>query len=300
MKAARIIQLIEDSQPKDQEAIKDHILGLTALEAVNRHKQYELVMMGDYTEAAAYRNANWNKPLGITTGLIEFDDMTMGLAPGELTVIGGATSNGKTMLAANIAANVAYKGVSVLFVSMEMTHQELTSRFMKMSGDHYEDIAGRIVFQKDDELNWQSVDGLIEQAVNQIGAGLIIIDHLHYFSRDVQNVAEDLGRVTKEFKKNAIRHQVPVILLSHTRKTSPERKNTTTIDDLRGSSYIGQDADIVVMVRRDQENEAMELKLEKNRNRYRIPVGESRLLKFDPSTLRLHSSYEEVRRIFAA
>jgi replicative DNA helicase len=296
MKTSRIIQLIEDSQPKDIEAIKDYVLGLTALEAVSRRKQFELVTMAEYTEAAKKRNATWNVPLGITTGIVEIDHMTMGFAPGEMTVLGGATSNGKTMLAVNLAVRIALAGVPVLFVTMEMTHAELTSRFMRIAGDDYDRIAGLVTYQRDDELNWQSVDGLMEQAVKQAGAGIVIIDHLHYFSRDVQNVAEDLGRVTKEFKKNAIRHNIPVILLSHTRKTAVGSRNNTTIDDLRGSSYIGQDADIVLMVKR--ENDAMIVTLEKNRNRLHTAVGESRSLAFNSSTLELSSTYEDVSNFF--
>ena len=65
----------------------------------------------------------------------------------------------------------------------------------------YAEYASYVFWQKNDELNWKSVDGLIRKAVQEAKVSLVIIDHLHYFTRELDNVAEDLGRITKEFKK---------------------------------------------------------------------------------------------------
>ena len=126
-------------------------------------------------------------------------------------------------------------------------------------------MAALTAFQKNDELDWKHIDGLIERAVKELGVELVVIDHLHYFTRELQNVAEDLGRITKEIKKNAIRHNIPVMLISHVRKSQDGKQ--TTMEDLRGSSYIAQDADIVLMVGRDFDNDKLIVTIEKNRNR---------------------------------
>ena len=235
-------------------------------------------MMADYHDEIEERMKNWGKIIGLRTGNWVLDRMTMGLAPGELTVIGGATSNGKTALSMNIAANVAKQNKSVLFVTLEMTHGEAGVRFRKILGEtEYEKCAAGIFFQKNDELSWHSIDGLVRKAKEEANCELVVIDHLHYFTREIQNVAEELGNITKELKKNAIRHQIPIILISHTRKAPDSHTRKTGINDLRGSSYIAQDADIVLMVERNMKDFPNDIivTLEKNRNRYGCKVGTS-------------------------
>jgi replicative DNA helicase len=199
---------------------------------------------------------------------MNIDHQTLGLVGGEMTIIAGKTSMGKTSLAMNIANNVAKQGHTVLFVTLEMTHAELTSRFMFLNGgetDEYYKVSAHIFYQKNDELNWKDIDGLIENAKKQIGAELVVIDHLHYFSREIEHVTQDIGRIAKEVKKNAIRHEVPIILISHVRKV--EKGKDATSEDLKDSAAIAQDADIVQMVGRAKDNGNMLVKIEKNRNR---------------------------------
>jgi hypothetical protein len=70
----------------------------------------------------------------------------------------------------------------------------------------------------------------------------------------------------EELKKNAEMHDVPIILISHVRKTA--KGESAGIDDLRGSSYIAQDADVVLMVGRDADDQSkLFVRIEKNRNR---------------------------------
>ena len=150
-----------------------------------------------------------------------------------------------------------------------MTHAELTSRYMYINGgrgEDYENAALNTVFQKNDELDWKDIDGLVSKARDQLGVDLVIIDHLHYFTRELDNVSEDLGRITKEIKKNAIRHDIPVMLISHVRK-GQKSTDAATIDDLRGTSYIAQDADIVLMVSKIENSDKVAVRIEKNRNR---------------------------------
>lgn len=229
----------------------------------------QLNLLVDYTDQAIERYNNFGMMQGMSTGYKKLDDMMLGMLPGELIIIAGKTSRGKTTLALNIANNVALEGKSVLFVTLEMTRAEIASRYMFVNGGNteaYENVAGVTAVQARDELNWKSIDRLIEKAKEDLNVSLVVIDHLHYFTRELENVAEDIGRITKEFKKNAIRHEVPVILISHVRKTGT--KNEASMEDLRGSSYVAQDADIVLMVgRADHDVNHLHVKIEKNRNR---------------------------------
>jgi replicative DNA helicase len=230
----------------------------------------QLVSMLDYTEEAQEYAKNYGKMQGISTGYDELDELTKGLVKGELIVIAGKTSYGKTTLAVNIANRVALANYRVLFVTLEMTRTQLTSKFVYINGsatsEDYLQVAANTVFQKNDELNWKDIDALIANARLQAGVNLVVIDHLHHFTRELEHVVEDLGRITKELQKNAQRHDLPIVLISHVRKIFNGAE--ATIEDLRSSSYIAQDADIVLMVgRKKEEPDRIKVRIEKNRNR---------------------------------
>lgn len=273
--AKNLIQRYSELDRTAQGEVVEHVLGIAHETAQEASKQYEMVGMFEMIEEIQDARKNFGKMEGMGTGYPHIDKMTMGIAPGEMTVIGGATSNGKTLLAVNMAAKLAMSGRSVLFVTLEMTHREIGNRFSQVMGSKWIEHSTNIYFQKTDEMNWTSIDGLMKKAKEDIHADIVIIDHLHYFTRELQNVAEDLGRITKEFKKNAIRHNLPVILISHTRKGEGSSSSKTGINDLRGSSYIAQDADIVLMVHQDKIKNPgyTTVSLQKNRNRYGVDVG---------------------------
>lgn len=234
-----------------------------------KQNRYQVASMIDYIDDAKKRFENWGSMQGLSTGFPSIDEQTLGLVGGELIIVAGQTSRGKTLLSMNIANNIAKAGHTVLFVTLEMTHAELTSRYMFVNGGaetmDFAQVATNTIFQANDELDWKDIDGLIRNAREELNVDLVIIDHLHYFTRELQNVSEDLGRITKEFKKNAIRYNIPIILISHVRKMAKDEKLSG--ESLRGSSLIAQDADIVLLVDRDPETNAMGVMIDKNRNR---------------------------------
>lgn len=236
--------------------------------AERRKKAIELSTIGEYEDEAKIKYKNWGKMQGLSTGYKSLDDMTFGLVGGELTIIGGVTSHGKTQLAINIAYRVALQNVPVLFVTLEMTKPELTARVMKIA-EPIPITSLPILYQVSNDMDWKDIEPLMANA-KENGAKLVVIDHLHYFSRTIENTAQEIGMVTKQFKKNAIDHNLPVVLISHVRKLVGKQKIPTK-NDLRDSSLIGQDADIVLMVYRDEKQEGhrqnVEIFNEKNRNR---------------------------------
>lgn len=282
------VKLVADASAKRQivQAAKDIVeSGQTgtleeALDKVNEkvaevnklnssNNKFQISSMADHIDAARERFENWGKMYGLSTGFPAIDKLTNGMPGGELIIVAGETSRGKTLLSMNIANNIAQQGGRVLFVTLEMTHAELTSRYMFLNGGFdtpsFKIAAENTVFQHNDELDWKDVDGLIANAKEQLNVDFVVIDHLHYFTRELQNVSEDLGRITKEFKKNAIRYDIPIILISHVRKLAAgEDLNENA---LRGSSLIGQDADIILFVNRDPETNEMGVMITKNRNR---------------------------------
>lgn len=260
---------IKDLNEDERMKIISEILGAETAIPETKSDKYALSLMSDYTDEAELRIRTWGKMQGISSGYRCIDKLTKGFAGGELIIVAGKTSNGKTTLSMNIANRVALQGCRVLFVTLEMTHAELTSRYMFINGGNTEDfgvVSTNTVFQKNDELDWRDIDGLIQKAIDEMEVNLVVIDHLHYFTRELDHISEDLGRITKELKKNAIRYDIPVMLISHVRKVADGKK--ATIDDLRSSSYIAQDADIVLMVGQDiNDRSMMYVEIEKNRNR---------------------------------
>lgn len=240
--------------------------------------QTKLDTAGEYlTEALELKN-NMGKMNGISSGYYDIDQMTMGFAKGELTIVAGETSQGKTLLCVNMASKMLKNGHTVAFLTLEMTKPELVSRFWTIMGDDaFDNCFDKLLLQKAHSLNWRAVPQIIKNAKDS-GASIVIIDHLHYFSRNFSNTAEELGAVTQEFKQAAIKYEIPVILISHTRKLEKFQKEAG-INDLRGSSYIAQDSDIVLMVSQprgdDDERRAdkIQVKLLKNRNRLCYRIG---------------------------
>lgn len=271
--AERIGQASEDGSTSLEDTLKlvqDEIHSVN--EIGGKQNKFQVSSMLDHIEAAEDRYKNRDQVQGLHTGFPSLDRLTMGLVEGELIIVAGPTSKGKTLLSMHIANNVAKKGHRVLFVTLEMTKAELTSRYMYVNGgadtNDFMTVAANTVFQENDELDWKDIDGLIQNAKQQLDVDLVIIDHLHYFARDLKNAAEELGQITMRFKKNAIRHKLPIILISHIKKLGKDED--LSLEALRGSSLIGQDADIVLMVNRDPETNQMGILIDKNRNRGKL------------------------------
>jgi len=237
-----------------------------------KQNKYQVASMIDYVDEAQDRYKNRGKVQGLSTGFASIDKLTLGLVEGELIVVAGPTSKGKTLLSMSICNNIAKYGGRVLFVTLEMTKAELTSRYMFINGgpdtEEFNIVAANTIFQENDELDWKDIDGLIANAREELEVDIVVIDHLHYFARDIKNAAEELGKITMTFKKNAIRHKIPIILISHIRKMQAGEELSG--EALRGSSLIAQDSDIVLLVNRDAETNQMGILIDKNRNRGKL------------------------------
>lgn len=216
-----------------------------------RKKRTERVPIQDYIEEAKIIHELQGKMQGLSSHIKSIDDLTLGLTGGELIVLSGPTSSGKTQLSTLIAYNIARDGHKVLFVTMEMTKAQMTDRFMSVTDTDLSELEhGIIEYQKESDLEALDIGYLVADAVKD-GTKFIVIDHLHYFSgEDDANQAQALGRIVKDFKQNAVKYDVPIVLICHIRKLQNEGKKPTA-NDLRDSSLIGQHADQIIMVWRD-------------------------------------------------
>lgn len=216
---------------------------------------------------------------GVTTGYWTLDRMTAGLCGGDLDIIAAPSSTGKTLLCVNMMARQIALGHKVVFVTLEMSQREIAQRLYSIMTPNYYDFFMQdkpILVQKEYRMPYESVRYVAEQA-KEWGAEVIYIDHLHYFSRSMQNQAEGLGIITQEFKRVAVEYDIPIVLVSQMRKTEGNRP---TGEDLRGSALIKQDADIVLILDKNQDQmridgtiDNVRVTLDKNRDRLIWKIG---------------------------
>ncbi len=224
--------------------------------------------------AAAYERG---EVIGVTTGLEALDGLVGALMPGDVIVLGGATSSGKTSMAQQIALNVSLGGkVSEVF-SLEMSLVEYINRHLaqrarvpawrietgKISGEEYAKLEGAKEWLESVPL-W--IDSSPSLTVSQMrskarlrqrksGLNLIVIDHLQFirFENPRAPKIEGIEQVTRDIKALAKEMEVPVILVSHlSRGVSMRDEKTPVLSDLHGSSAIEKDADVVFFVHREE------------------------------------------------
>ncbi|SNX28221.1 primary replicative DNA helicase [Polynucleobacter meluiroseus] len=216
---------------------------------------------------------------GIATGFIDLDKQTSGLQKGDLVIVAGRPSMGKTAMALNIAENVALaEGLPVVIFSMEMSGEQLASRLLGSVGrvDQSRMRTGKL---QDDE--WPRVTDAIARLSNtqilidETGAlsslelrtrarriarnfggtlGLVVIDYLQLMSGSgSENRATEISEISRSLKSLAKELQCPVVALSQLNRGLEQRPNKRPImSDLRESGAIEQDADVIMFIYRDE------------------------------------------------
>lgn len=239
--------------------------------------------ISSFTSLAADVLAHPNRMTGLVTGYHQLDSKLRGLDPGELIIVSGATGTGKTMFALNMLIGAYLNDRNSLFTtlmfSLEMTKTQVTGRIMNLVKDsRYQDAQEAnalpiYFYDSPTDPTLKKMRSAMEQCKKEHGLDIVIIDHLHYFSRSIDNQANEIGSLVRNIKSLAIEFNIPIILLAHTRKrpsgSSPDR--APDMDDLRDSSFIAQDADMVIMLKRDLmdevNNQYLEIYVTKNRNK---------------------------------
>lgn len=215
------------------------------------------------------RNMTESGMTGVPTGLNDLNRKTNGLQGGDLIILAGETSQGKTSLALTIAAEAGRFG-SVHFVTMEMTENQLTSRLMAMDTGYN---ANRMLTAKMDSADLSFISSecfrtkerniLIDNSANEINdiisnihrlkaiynTTLVVIDYLQLIkSNGDGNKEQRVAEVTRRLKNLSIELDLPIILLS---QLSRDRDNPyPRLARLRDSGQIEEAADIVIFIYR--------------------------------------------------
>lgn len=216
---------------------------------------------------------------GVPTGFTKFDELTAGLQKGDLIIIAGRPSMGKTTLALNVAENAALGSkLPVAIFSMEMSVDQLAIRMISSLGrvDQSHLRNGRF---GDDE--WPRINGAIRQMAEakifiddtpaltptemrsrsrrlqrEHGLELIVVDYMQLMrvaGAAPDNRTAEISEISRSLKALARELKVPVIALSQLNRSVESRGDKKPVmSDLRESGAIEQDADVIVMLYRDE------------------------------------------------
>ncbi|WP_042886262.1 replicative DNA helicase [Cupriavidus necator] len=245
---------------------------------------------------------------GVPTGFIDLDKMTSGMQPGDLVIVAGRPSMGKTAFSLNIGEHVAVEqGLPVAVFSMEMAGTQLAMRMLGSVGrlDQHRLRTGRLLdedwprlthaiqrmndtqlfIDETPALNPMELRARSRRLARQCGQlGLIIIDYLQLMSGSGggENRATEISEISRSLKGLAKELNCPVIALSQLNRSLEQRPNKRPVmSDLRESGAIEQDADVILFIYRDevynpdsQDKGTAEIIIGKQRNG---PIGTVRL-----------------------
>lgn len=244
---------------------------------------------------------------GELTGYSQVDALVGGLRKGRLIILSGITSVGKSSFSNCIGLNFAVRGEAVLFFSLEMPPIDFAKKILMLKGLISNEMLKKI---KDPSMELDLVDGILEEfkgtikmkglpiyvcaktgeidakilysviqeGIKKFEIRLVVIDHLHYFAKSSNNITQETALVVRRIKQIALELDIPILLLAHLNRggRTNQRKGMyiPNLSDLRDSGALEQDADQVLFVCRDSENEDKDerqkviLKIAKNRDGY--------------------------------
>ena len=219
---------------------------------------------------------NDNRTMGVQSGIRGLDEKLRGFHAGEMIVVGGRPSMGKSTVATHIALNVARDGGKVVIVSREMSSEGLTHRIMaEVSGHRYFDFRNPASMSDEDfESVVRSAQGLVDVPIMFVpshvatlrailaavrrarrtmgGLDLVVVDYLQLIHEpSARSLNEAVGKISGGLKAMAKQMGVPVVVLSQLSRGLEGRDDKRPrLSDLRDSGSIEQDADAVIFVYR--------------------------------------------------
>ena len=226
-----------------------------------------------------YRQENKSDVTGLPTGFYDLDKLTAGLQEGELVIVAGRPSMGKTAFALNIAEHVAVgNGIPVAIFSMEMAASQLATRLLgsiarvdqqkmrtgRLGDEEWSSLSNAmaklheapIFIDETGGLNALELRTRTRRIHRQCGKlGLIIVDYIQLMSAtsEGENRATEVSEITRSLKSLAKELKAPVVALSQLNRALESRnEKRPMMSDLRESGAIEQDADLILFVYRDE------------------------------------------------
>ncbi len=306
--AYKIIELAEDTSQELETVIQKSEEQIANIS--QGKSQQDLVSIGETlidTFQEIEDRSESKIPPGVPCGFYDLDAMTGGFQRSDLIIVAGRPSMGKTALAVQFGFKIAKKGLPVAVFSLEMSKGQLVQRLLageakiestrlrsgNIQQDEWEPLTEAISKLAElpifiDDTSNPTVNEIKKkaqklQAENDGKLGLILIDYLQLMDGGSDNRVQELSRITRGLKGMAKDLNVPVIVLSQLNRSVEQRTNKRPMmSDLRESGSTEQDADLIMMIYRDDyynpnssEAGVAEIILTKHRNG---PTGTVKLL----------------------
>lgn len=218
---------------------------------------------------------------GVPTGFADLDAKLAGFQPSNLIILAARPGVGKTTLALNMALHAALKEkVPIGFFSLEMSKEELVDRLLvgqadidawrlktgKLSDDDYERITDAMGELAEAPIYIDDTPGamMLEMMTKarklklEKGLGLIIVDYLQLIApgKKFESRVQEVSFVSQQLKNMARELRIPVIALSQLSRAIEHRgEKRPQLADLRESGSIEQDADVVMFIYKEKEDE---------------------------------------------
>jgi replicative DNA helicase len=219
---------------------------------------------------------------GVPSGFIKLDELTAGFHPGNLVIIAGRPSMGKTALAMNIAQHAACNSkdpVSVLVFSLEMGKEELALRLLasearvgagRMKTGFFKDTdwprlargsnalsQSKMYIDDSSNLTVLEMRSRARRQKSETGLGMVIVDYLQLMKGNsrLENRQQEISDITRSLKALAKELKIPVVALSQLNRsieTRGKNERRPLMSDLRESGAIEQDADVIMFVYREE------------------------------------------------
>lgn len=273
--------IVDLAETADPDSLVEHATGLIMSLADNRSAGKDPVEVGTLLrgmlETLEARSETGGAVSGLPTGFIDLDEKTCGLQDGDLIIVAGRPSMGKTTFAVNCAENVSEKDGVALIVSLEMSAMQLVERSIarygaintqnlrngKLADNDWPRLIHALQMLENQHLIIADDPALANVSRIRLAArkvkqrqgrlDLIVVDYLQLMQDEGATRNEDLSRITRSLKLLARELSCPIIALSQLSRKVEERPNKRPImSDLRESGAIEQDADVVLMVYRDE------------------------------------------------
>lgn len=214
--------------------------------------------------------------LGLSTGLTDLDRKLRGLCPGRLYVVAGRPAMGKSVAGLKFALEAARAGQPAMLVSLEMPREEILTRIHANLGRIHMDSleSGRVSPEDHDVIvttttaidtmplyladsGRLSITQLVAKAKRQHrrhGIKLLVVDYLQLIDGIGENRTQQIGSISRGLKQIAMELHIPVVALSQLNRGVEQRQDKRPLmSDLRESGDVEQDADVVLMMYRDEE-----------------------------------------------
>ncbi len=276
--SGEIIDMAYDNQDEAEKVLdtaEQRIYDIRQGKAVAGPSSIGDVITDVYDRLYKLNSADKEQYQGLPTGFPDFDKMVTGLNRSDLVLIGARPAMGKTSFALNLARNVAVKArKKVLFFSLEMSKEQLAQRVIstearipsqKMrTGDltpaEWEQLSGACLFLADVPLYFDDTANItvpeMKARIRQLkNVEAVFIDYLQLMqgSKKTENRVQEVSEITRSLKLMAKDLNIPVVVCAQLSRGTEGRgaSHKPQLADLRESGSIEQDADIVVMLYRE-------------------------------------------------